>query len=122
MPRKILIIDDEKPLRAMLRSFFESKECEVIEAADVSEALEAAVRDQPTAITLDFKMASYGDGSDIFTELKRDKRTASIPVVIYSGMTEEEIKAAFPLSEQLRFVLKPGNLDQIMIAIEELSD
>jgi len=122
MGKKILIVDDEPPMRALLRSFFESKDCEVLEAADVEQAIEAAVAESPDAITLDFQMSSYGDGSDVYYELHRDKRTTNIPIVIYSGAGEETVKAAFPLSESLKFVAKPGNLEKLLIVIQDMSD
>lgn len=121
MAKKILVVDDEPAMRAMLRSFFELQGCVVSEAGDVEEAVTAAAQERPDAVILDFQMSSYGDGSDAYYELHRSERTASIPIVIYSGAGEASVKAAFPLSARLRFIAKPGNLDALWAAVQELT-
>jgi two-component system OmpR family response regulator len=118
---KILVVDDDPGMRMMLGSFFRDKGCEVREASDGDSAAAAVGDDTPDAITLDFQMGQYSDGADFRAELAKSSATANIPIVVYSGAGESSVRAAFDLGERLRFVPKPGNLDLLWNAVEEMT-
>ncbi len=86
---KILIVDDEEDFRHMLRVFFQQAGHAVIEAASGREALLAAVDSQPDIIVCDVQMPGM-DGFDLCRRLRKDHRTATVPIVLMSGTSKEQ--------------------------------
>jgi len=82
--KKVLIIDDEPDLVEMIRMALE-REFEVLAAYNGQEGVEKARSDKPDAIVLDIMMPEK-DGFTACKELKGDPQTASIPVLILTGV------------------------------------
>ena len=81
---RILIVDDDPGLRALVRTTFEAAHIQV-EEADGAAAAEAAIqRTRPDAIVLDVAMP-VTDGITFCRRLKSDLATQSIPVVLLTG-------------------------------------
>ncbi len=93
MPDKILIADDEIVNRKLLANILKKENCELIEAGDGDEAIELALQELPGLILLDIMMPGK-DGYEVCHELKRDSRSADIPIIFFSarGETEDKIK------------------------------
>ena len=93
MPDKILIADDEIVNRRLLANILKKENCELIEAGDGDEAIELALQELPDLILLDIMMPGK-DGYEVCHELKRDSRSADIPIIFFSarGETEDKIK------------------------------
>ena len=60
MGKKVLIVDDEMPLRDLLGEFLEREGYKVLLASAGEEAIELAEREIPHAILLDVKMPGIG--------------------------------------------------------------
>jgi CheY-like chemotaxis protein len=125
LKRKILIIDDEPDLLTYLKTFLEDQGFEVACAPDVPSALEMIDEDPPDLICLDLMMPIQS-GVSLFQHLGRDESRRGIPVIIISGMNEEAmsnlaegIGGIGGISERLRFLNKPVNLNQLLRAIHE---
>jgi DNA-binding NtrC family response regulator len=56
MKARILIVDDEEPIRLLIRTAFEQEECEILEAADIASLRAAMEGPQPDVILLDLKL------------------------------------------------------------------
>src|SRR4030095_13899598 len=82
--RRILIVDDDRGTREILRFSLEEEGFEVIEAATGREGVKKAQEHLPDAITLDLIMPD-GDGRWFLSELQANPRTAAIPVIVVSG-------------------------------------
>ncbi len=95
-PADILIVDDEKRLRASLAELFASEGHRVLEAGDGDEALTLLrqATAYPDVILLDLKMPNR-DGLATLKELKQSAELKSIPVVIITafGSSEQTISA-----------------------------
>ncbi len=93
MPDKILIADDEIVNRKLLANILKKENCELIEAGDGDEAIELTLQELPDLILLDIMMPGK-DGYEVCHELKRDSRSADIPIIFFSarGETEDKIK------------------------------
>ena len=104
-PADILIVDDEKRLRASLAELFASEGHRVLEAGDGDEALTLLrqATAYPDVILLDLKMPNR-DGLATLKELKQSAELKSIPVVIIT---------AFGSSEQTISAMKGGAYDYI---------
>ena len=118
--RKVLVVDDEPGTRLMLREFLEARGCTVIEAADGDESLMIARAEQPDCITMDVQMERI-EGDRAAAVLRVDPETCSIPVVVYTGVDTQRVHSFMNLDEKMRLVKKPGNLDAVWKAVEELT-
>ena len=79
----VLVTDDEPTSRRIIGAHLAREGYRVIYAGSGSEALEAAKRERPDAITLDIMMPKV-DGWSVLRDLKADPDLAGIPVVLVS--------------------------------------
>jgi CheY-like chemotaxis protein len=77
-------------------------------------AVEMAVRLQPGAITLDIVMKPR-NGWEVLSQLKRDPRTAKIPVVVVSILDQPSIGALLGADE---YLVKPVDKSRLLSALE----
>jgi two-component system phosphate regulon response regulator PhoB len=87
----ILIVDDEAPIREMLRMALESKGFACLEAADAVQAHSAIVDEKPDLALIDWMMPGTS-GIELIRRLKRDQATANLPLVLLTARTEEDNK------------------------------
>jgi two-component system phosphate regulon response regulator PhoB len=87
----ILIVDDEKPIRDMLRMALELASFTCLEAENAQQAYVMAIDHSPQLILLDW-MLPGGSGIEVLRRLKRDDATVEIPVIMLTAKTEEDNK------------------------------
>lgn len=105
---KLLIVDDDKELLKMLRSFFEMKRYEVVTAADGAEALQK-LKPLPDLILLDVNMPGL-DGLSV-CRLIRDN--VSCPILFLTARVEEDDRVSGLLSGGDDYILKPFSLKEL---------
>jgi response regulator RpfG family c-di-GMP phosphodiesterase len=81
---RILLVDDDPALRALLRTTFEVADVEVVDAASAAEARHAIDQSHPSVIVLDVNMPGK-TGLELCRELKEDPATSEIPIVLLTG-------------------------------------
>jgi response regulator RpfG family c-di-GMP phosphodiesterase len=86
---RMLVVDDDPHLRALLRTSFELADIEVAEAESVSSAVQQLAAGHPDVIVLDVAMPET-DGITFCRDLKADQLTRSIPVILLTGGTIAE--------------------------------
>lgn len=92
MPDKtILIVDDEAPIRDMLRVALEMAEYDVIEAADAQEAHSLIVDQRPDLVLLDWMLPGTS-GIELARRLKRNELTQETPIIMLTAKGEEDNK------------------------------
>src|SRR5262245_39044512 len=105
---KILLIDDEEPIRLLCRVNLEAAGMQVLEAADGEAGLELARNEVPDLILLDVMMPGV-DGWLVAESLLDDGRTRTIPVVFLTARAELGDRARALESGGLDYVTKPFN-------------
>ena len=85
----VLIVDDEAPIRDMLRMALELQGFDCLEAADALEAHSIMVDSKPDLVLLDWMMPGTS-GIELMRRLKRDAQLADIPVIMLTAKAEEE--------------------------------
>lgn len=85
MSKRILIVDDERNVRDMLRLYLEQDGYRVVEAANGREALQAARLEQPDLIMLDLMMPVM-DGGEFMRIYRREAQT---PVIMLTARVDE---------------------------------
>lgn len=92
MTKKILIADDEQPLRLLVRATLEDESgeerYEIIEAADGNEALEVARQERPELILLDIQMPGQS-GLEVCRILKGDPATSDLMIVMLTAKGQQ---------------------------------
>jgi two-component system chemotaxis response regulator CheY len=116
----VLICDDEPAQRFMLREFFESKGCQVLEAEDGADAFHKANANRPSIIILDVNMPNI-EGIPAANVMGELPEMADIPVIIYSGEDEERVKRFLNFGPKRRFMPKPGDLAKMWEWVEEMT-
>src|SRR2546429_8099126 len=81
---RVLVIDDEAPIRLLCRVNLEAEKMEVLEASDGPTGLEKARNEGPDVILLDVMMPGL-DGWQVAEELLGDERTLGVSIVFFAG-------------------------------------
>ena len=82
---KILIVDDDPEIRALLGEELHDLGHESFHASDGIQALSLVRREQPDLILLDLRLPGE-DGFSVLVRLQRIAEVAHIPVIVFSGM------------------------------------
>ncbi|MCH8501918.1 MAG: phosphate regulon transcriptional regulator PhoB [Aliidiomarina sp.] len=91
MPSKILIVEDEAPIREMLAFVMEQHGYQPIQAGDYQQAQEKIVEPYPDMVLLDW-MIPGGSGIQLARALKSKEHTRHIPIIMLTARGEEEDK------------------------------
>lgn len=89
--KKILIVDDEAPIREMIAVALEMAGYECLEADNARDAYTCIVDQRPDMVLLDW-MLPETSGIELARRLKRDDATADIPIIMITAKTEEDNK------------------------------
>jgi len=85
---KILLVDDSKFLRMATERALARAGFSVITADDGGKAIELAKQERPDVILLDMLLPGV-TGPDVLKSLKKDPRTATIPVIAFTGLSHK---------------------------------
>jgi DNA-binding response OmpR family regulator len=108
--KTVLVVDDHRPLRMLVRTSLESAGFRVVEAADGDEALASVKASRPDLILLDVMMPRVS-GWEVIAALLADRSTDQIPIVFISARTEVADRLqAFELGAH-GYVTKPFDPD-----------
>ena len=105
---KVLVIDDEAPIRLLCRVNLEAEGMTVIEAADGPSGLQEAREADPDVILLDVMMPGL-DGWKVAEQLLEDERTSSIPIIFLTARAEFRDRAKGLDIGGIDYVTKPFN-------------
>lgn len=111
--RRILVVDDEEKIRAIIRKYGEFEGYEITEAADGMEAVGLCRKQDFDVIILDVMMPEL----DGFSTCKEIRRTKRIPVIMLSARGEEYDKIhGFELGID-DYVVKPFSPKELMMRV-----
>ncbi|MBP3736409.1 MAG: response regulator transcription factor [Lachnospiraceae bacterium] len=114
---KILIADDEKRIRVLLKDFMKRDGYEVLEASDGDEALSCFEENSDISlIVLDVMMP----GRDGWEVLRKIRETSQVPVIMLTAKSEEDDELhGFALGAD-EYIIKPFSPRTLMARIEVL--
>ncbi len=114
---RILVIDDEAALREMVQVALAQKGYAVLEAPDGVSGLEAARKTRPDLILCDVNMEQV-DGYDMLASLRESPATASIPVILMTGLANHDgMRHGMELGAD-DYLPKPFTIDGLYAAVE----
>jgi DNA-binding response OmpR family regulator len=109
MSRTILVVDDKKELRMMVKAYLEQEGFRVATASDGQEALYVARHEKPDLVILDLMMPQMG-GYDF---LRTHRREADTPIIILTARLEEGDKVLGLELGADDFVTKPFSMREL---------
>jgi DNA-binding response OmpR family regulator len=116
---RVLVIDDEAPIRLLCRVNLEAEGMEVLEAADGPSGLEMARAETPDVVLLDVMMPGL-DGWRVAEELLDDDRTSAIPIVFLTARAELRDRARGIDLGGVDYVTKPFNPVELAPLVRDL--
>ena len=118
---RVLVIDDEAPIRLLCRVNLEAEGMAVIEAGDGPSGLELAREQRPDVVLLDVMMPRL-DGWRVAEELLEDDRTSDIPIIFLPARAEFRDRARGLDIGGIDYVTKPFNPLDLAPLVRELLD
>ena len=118
---RVLVIDDEAPIRLLCRVNLEAEGMDVLEASDGPTGLEKARNEEPDVILLDVMMPGL-DGWQVAEELIENERTHGIPIVFLTARAEIRDRARGLDLGGIDYVTKPFNPLELAPLVRDLID
>ncbi|MFF0009513.1 response regulator [Streptomyces tibetensis] len=117
---RVLVVDDNKVIRQLIRVNLELEGLEVVTAADGAECLDVVHRVRPDVVTLDVVMPRL-DGLRTAARLRADPRTRDTPLAIVSACGHHEIEAGLEVGVDA-FLAKPFEPAELVRMVRQLME
>ncbi len=118
---KVLVADDETPIRLLVRVNLEAEGFQVIEAADGRQTLEVALAEVPDIILLDVMMP-YKDGWEVAEHLLGEETTKHIPIIFLTARADLRDHERGLNTGALQYITKPFNPRTLAPSIDDCLD
>ena len=102
----VLLVEDEEPLRLVLKDLLEREGFTVVEAADGVQALDQVDRTAPDVVVLDLNLPRL-DGYGVLSRLRAKGSTADIPVIVLTAKGDEDNEVRVFEQGATDFLTKP---------------
>ena len=118
MPKKVLIIEDNRHLREILASILHTTGYVIMEAATGLQGIETALAERPSLILLDLDLPDI-TGIETARVLKQNPLTTGIPIIACSAMSGSEWRDIALGAGMDDYLQKPISLAIIKAKIEQ---
>jgi two-component system alkaline phosphatase synthesis response regulator PhoP len=118
-PLRVLVVDDEAPIRLLCRVNLEAEGMDVLEAPDGPSGLDLARSERPDAVLLDVMMPGL-DGWTVAERLLEDAETREIPIVFLTARADLRDRARGMDLGGLGYVTKPFNPVELASLVREV--
>jgi two-component system response regulator MprA len=119
--KTVLVVDDDRPVRALCRAALEAAGLRVLEAADGDAALASVGAEHPDLILLDIMMPGIS-GWEVTSALLADRSADDIPIVFISARSElADRMRAFDLGAQ-GYLTKPFDPAVLARTVKDVLD
>lgn len=113
---RVLVVDDDPALRAMLEMVLELEGMEVRVAANGHEALEQLALERPDVLVLDVMMPGL-DGWGVAERVRQDPRLADLPIIFCTAKTGADATWRGWQLGAASYVAKPFDNDALLAQI-----
>jgi DNA-binding response OmpR family regulator len=114
---RILIIEDETPMRTALKDVIETEGYRAITAADGESGLKCALEEKPDLILLDIMMPKL-DGYEVCAELRRVANPAPILMLTAKGQVEDRVSGLDAGADD--YLVKPFSTEELLARVRAL--
>lgn len=91
MAQRILVVDDDKQIVRLIKTYLEESGYSVLTALNGEDALRVVRRDRPDLVILDIQLPGQ-DGWEITRRIRGDERLATIPILMLTARVEDTDK------------------------------
>ena len=129
-PVTILLVDDDPDCRALIRDAIAQSRVptQVFEVCDGESALDYlhargrwSVAPKPALVYLDIEMPGIG-GQETLQRIRAEKKFMDIPVVIMSGVSDEDQMRCAASHGANSYTIKPANAEKFLRTVREATD
>lgn len=117
MANKVLVVDDEREIRDLLRTSLSAEGYEIVVASNGEEAIGLAKTGNPQVILLDIEMPGI-DGIETCKRLEAEEKTRHIPIIMMTSRGDRDIEAY--LEGATDVVNKPFDIVQLAIRVKSM--
>ncbi|MCK5178016.1 MAG: response regulator [Candidatus Omnitrophica bacterium] len=115
--RKILVVDDDRTITALLKKYLEKNGYEVIAINEASEGLELAMTRKPDLIVLDVMMPII-NGFNFCRLVKAEEDTKDIPIILLTSRNKmKDIEIGLEMGAEA-YLIKPLNIEELIRTIK----
>ena len=118
MPKSVLIVEDNEHQRNIYASILRLSGYEIVEAESGAEAIEKAAAAKPHLILLDLALPDM-NGIDVARSIKRNQRSAHIPIIVCSAFSTGEEKEDSLSAGVVDYLQKPISSQVLKAKIEK---
>ena len=116
--KKVLVIDDDEPIRLNLSDLLTQEDFEVIDAPNGIQGLQLAFEKPPDLIICDVNMPDI-DGFQVLRKIRENLATAQIPFIFLSAGDDTLYRQQALQLGANNYLSKPMNLLKLLLAINE---
>lgn len=116
----VLLVEDEQPIRDMIRFALSREGIDMVEAADADAARQVVSSCLPDLILLDWMLPEIS-GIKLLREFKKQKELAKVPVIMLTAKAEEEDKIMGLEAGADDYVTKPFSPKELIARIRALN-
>jgi len=120
MNGSVLIVDDDANIREVLCSMLAFAGYEPLTAVDGIDALEKIEQHHPDMVILDIMMPNM-DGLTACRVLKRQAKTANLPVILLSGKSHLTLEEKSLTGYADKYLSKPVSLQELVVNLQEVA-
>ncbi len=117
MKEKILIVEDDKDILKMVEYNLKKEGYRTVCARDGEDAIEMAHSERPDLILLDLMLPGI-DGLEVCKQLKKESKTASIPVIMVTAKSQESDKVVGLELGADDYVTKPFSVRELLARVK----
>ena len=119
MTQRILVVDDDKEIVRLIRSYLEKSGYEVLTAYTGETALHTIRRDKPDLIVLDLVLPDR-DGWDLTRIIRSDEKLQALPIIMLSARVEDTDKIVGLEIGADDYITKPFNPHEVLARVRAL--
>ncbi|MDH5559873.1 MAG: response regulator [Deltaproteobacteria bacterium] len=119
MERTIMVVDDSVTILRLVEVGLSKNGFQVITALNGKEALRLLKKKKPDVIISDLDMPVMS-GFELCEEVRRDKSLSTIPFMVMSANSERSTMRGMIERGAAAFMVKPFNMEQLIITVEKL--
>src|SRR5512141_1293816 len=119
MPQRILVVDDDKQIVRLLKSYLEQSGFGVLTAFDGESAMRAIRAERPDLIVLDLMLPEH-DGWEITRWARSDENLANVPILMLTARVEDTDKILGLELGADDYLTKPFNPREVVARVRAL--
>ncbi len=119
MSQRILVVDDDREIVRLVRSYLEQGGYEVLIAYDGETALHILRRERPDLVLLDLMLPGR-DGLDLTRAVRGDRGLAAMPIIMLTARVEDQDKIVGLELGADDYVTKPFNPGEVVARVRAL--